>query len=216
MVGQKEAKGLRYKAFPHYDNFVLIYGEDTATGGGVEGPADVCDAMEDEEGDSDDDEESDNEEVEKPEDEEAVEVDQGVEVENAFGASAAKPQSKEKSVISKKRTKSDDGFGQLMTSIGGLCEAYNKKNEAVTGIASYFLTEKEEKDRMMQLNTEIRKLEGLTRQECRLVAQHIIKSPEKIDMFFSLLEDEKTEYVQEQLSECCTYRPTIDFGGGSA
>ncbi|OMO55309.1 hypothetical protein COLO4_36056 [Corchorus olitorius] len=137
----------------------------------------------------------DNEEVEKPEDEEAVEVDQGVEAENAFGASAAKPQSKEKSVTSKKRTKSDDGFGQLMTSIGGLCEAYNKKNEAVTGIASYFLIEKEEKDRRMQLNTEIRKLEGLTRQECRLVAQHIIKSSEKIDMFFSLLEDEKTEYV---------------------
>ncbi|OMO95007.1 hypothetical protein COLO4_16101 [Corchorus olitorius] len=105
------------------------------------------------------------------------------------GSPTAKPPSKEKSVNNKKRTRSVDGFGELMTSIGGSCDAYNEKNEAVKGIASYFLAEKEENDRGMQLNIEIKKLERFTRQECRVVAQFIIKSPEKIDMFFSLPED---------------------------
>ncbi|KAM7475755.1 hypothetical protein LguiB_022998 [Lonicera macranthoides] len=43
--GESNAKGLRFKAFPYYDDWCMIFGNDRATGDMAESAADAADAM---------------------------------------------------------------------------------------------------------------------------------------------------------------------------
>ncbi|OMO82624.1 hypothetical protein COLO4_22902 [Corchorus olitorius] len=127
-------------------------------------------------------------------------------------ASSSKPPSQhdssEKSVNSKKRSRSGEEFGNLVQIIRDFVGAYKENNEHWKCIADYFRLESE---RRTELVKAIMQLTEFTKQERMRGGQHIIKDPAKIDFFFALPEELRSEYVQEQLSECTPYRPSIDF-----
>ncbi|OMO52085.1 hypothetical protein CCACVL1_29364 [Corchorus capsularis] len=217
------ARGLRGKAFPHYDTLFTVFGTDMATGAGAEGPAEAVEAMDDEgesdeeEGNGDEDEGCDEVNILNDEDEPTTwEQTPYVNASNAeLDGSVSKPPSNndqnKKSVTSHKRTKSGDGFNELVQHIGTYVAAYQEKKE---DFANYFKKESDEKERRRALiMKEIVKLENLTKQKHIKVGQYILKDEAKVDFFFGLPEEYRVDYVREQVSECAPYHPSFDFGG---
>ncbi|OMP11819.1 hypothetical protein COLO4_03673 [Corchorus olitorius] len=177
--------GLRGKAFPHYDTFLTVFGTNMATGEGAEGPAEAVEVMDDEggsdeeEGNGDEDEGSDEVHILNDEDEPTTR--ESIPYVNAANAeldgSVSKPPSNndqsKKSMTSHKRTKSGDGFNELVQHIGPYVVAYQERKE---DFANYFKKESDEKERRRALiMKEIVKLENLTKQEHIKVRPYILK-----------------------------------------
>ncbi|XVF56881.1 hypothetical protein PTKIN_Ptkin06aG0155900 [Pterospermum kingtungense] len=122
------AKGWRNKSFSHFDDFVIIFGKDKATGQFVETLADVVEAD-----DQNEEEEFEDANQEIYEEKEATSV---TAVDSQCHTDAT-PTS-DRVGIRRKRSKSSDGFDELVDEIKKFGTPYEKTIEEISGIATFF------------------------------------------------------------------------------
>ncbi|XVF43026.1 hypothetical protein PTKIN_Ptkin02bG0007400 [Pterospermum kingtungense] len=187
------AKGLKNKLFPHFDNFVIIFGRDSATGAGVETAADAV------EGESEDDDEfldEMNNECETSEREHTVK-----DMKASSGATNRR---------SIKRAGSSDGTYELVQQLADFRATYKETFQEIKGIPSFFKNEAERADRMFALPATLDEIIGFSEDELTKVGTYISKDQRKVDFFLALPKECRPGFVRQQLDECSPYNPFFD------
>ncbi|XVF56405.1 hypothetical protein PTKIN_Ptkin06aG0118000 [Pterospermum kingtungense] len=125
------AKGMRNKGFPHFDDFVIIFGKDRATGQCAETPTDVVKAN-----NRNEEEEFKNANQEIDEEKEAT----SVAARDSQCHTNTTPTS-DRVRIKRKRSRSSDGFDELVDEIKKFGTTYEKTTEEISGITTFFKQE---------------------------------------------------------------------------
>ncbi|XVF46036.1 hypothetical protein PTKIN_Ptkin02bG0255900 [Pterospermum kingtungense] len=167
-----DAKGMRNKAFPHYDDFAIIFGKDRATGVGVETTADAVDQL-DEEDDEVEFEEIMNNEFQAGENEQTMD-----DLEGSTGATSRRTRSG-------KRASSFDGTTDL------LVEEFWKFNttyvESIQEMRLFYRKQVEGTDKRFALPVALDELEQhFSIDKLVKVRAYISRDIHKVDYFFAL------------------------------
>ncbi|XVF83852.1 hypothetical protein PTKIN_Ptkin16aG0526600 [Pterospermum kingtungense] len=200
-LGHPTAKGLRNKAFPHYDDCVAIFGRDRATGLGAETTADAVEEI----GDSvDDDSAGANKGTETPTLGTMEDVDGSIGATGATGATSRKSGAH-------KRARSSDGTDELVEQLAGIKNIYQ---DSMQEMMTFFRKEYEGIDRRLGLPQVLEELEGFSVDEIIKVGAYMSKDPTKVDYFFALNPSRRSAYVKILLEECNpSYRPSFAHVG---
>nr|GMC60921.1 SWI/SNF complex subunit SWI3D isoform X1 [Ipomoea batatas] len=92
----------------------------------------------------------------------------------------------------KKRSRSDDGFNDLVAEIHDYIGAYKH-------VATYFQNESENNTRKMKIFEEIMQLPGFSTEEIMNAGEHILKDAHKLDTFFALPKELRSHYMVKQI-----------------
>nr|GMD40608.1 Myb_DNA-bind_3 domain-containing protein [Ipomoea batatas] len=177
------AAGLRNIPFPYLDELMTVWGNDHASIAGAETPADAVEEL-DQRGDNADDFQAD-----------------------VSSCPSTNTANVKKQLTGKKRSRSHDGFNDLVAEIHDYVGAYKH-------VATYFQNESENNTRKMKIFEEIMQLPGFSTEEIMNVGEHIMKDAHKLDTFFALPKELRRHYVVKQLYEIDAYHPTFDFHSG--
>ncbi|XP_031106132.1 uncharacterized protein LOC116010761 [Ipomoea triloba] len=199
------AAGLRNKPFPYLDELMAVWGNDHASGAGAETPADAVEEL-DQRGDNVDDFQVDWE-IGEDEGLGQNEAEHNVDKADLSSCPSTNTANVKKKLTGKKRSRSDDGFNDLVAEIHDYVGAYKH-------VATYFQNESENNTRKMKIFEEIMQLPGFSTEEIMNAGEHILKDSHKLDTFFALPKELRSHYVVKQLSEINAYHPTFDFHGG--
>ncbi|XVF74950.1 hypothetical protein PTKIN_Ptkin13bG0150700 [Pterospermum kingtungense] len=195
------AKGLRNKTFPHFDDFIIIFGKDRATG---ECAKTTADAMEASDRNEQDEFEDDNHDLEGEKESNFVTA-EGSNCHTSTTPISARAE------LRRKRSRSSDGFSELVDQIKMFEAAYKKTAEEINGIATFFKQETDASEKRVKIFSEIMHLEGFTKDELLTVEEYISKEKHKVDFFIALPAEFRRDFIVKQLNECCPYRPSFDF-----
>ncbi|XVF53717.1 hypothetical protein PTKIN_Ptkin05aG0120900 [Pterospermum kingtungense] len=188
------AKGLKNKPFPHFENFVIIFGRDRATGAGAETTADAVEG----ESDDNDDEFLDetNNECETGEREHTIK-----DMEASSGAISRR---------SIKRARSSDGTYELVQQLADFRATCKETFQEIKGIASFFKKEADGADRMFALPAALDEIIGFFEDELTKVGTYISKDQRRVDFFFALPKERRPGFLRQQLNECSPYHSSFD------
>ncbi|XVF64658.1 hypothetical protein PTKIN_Ptkin09bG0185600 [Pterospermum kingtungense] len=206
-----------FENWVRYDDFVIIFGRDRATGEGAES---AVDAVEKEEKEADSEEfnvftrfdgqlKEDDTEVNGGGHDESTKAENDAE----FDVSAyyIDISTRKTQTSSKKKAKSVDGTQQLLHHLINFQSAYQEVTSEMKGIDAFFNKKVDANERRLALFEELKKIEGFFREELLLVGQFMIKDNYKVDYFFSLPRDFKKDYVTMLLHECNPYHPAFGY-----
>ncbi|KAL7184908.1 hypothetical protein ACSBR2_026954 [Camellia fascicularis] len=190
-----DAKHLRNKTFPYFDEWIQIFGKDRATGEFVEGPADAVEAMNAEEdvllhGLVDNDTFLEQMGVNSH-------TGEGIDCSNSATQRACESSAKKKD---KKRSRSNnDVLEELSMFADKLVDVMGKTNEKLEFIGKRMGYSHDVASKRASLNNELTKLPITV--DKRLDACEIISHDvQKLDMFFSLTHDDRLRWVMRLLS----------------
>ena len=179
------------ESFPYFDDFALIVGKDRATGSDCRTPGEMIEEL---------DREVENGEANlfgnNNEDTEAMEI-------NDDSTRSSAPTSSTQSTRRKRKTSrhEDSLMESLSDNIGKFTEVCAASAENIGQIAKCFQFEtamqNEASQRRMNIYAEVRKIDGLRRDEILRAAHLLIQNQLNTDFFFSLTDEEsKFEFIQ--------------------
>nr|POE80570.1 hypothetical protein CFP56_04925 [Quercus suber] len=154
--GHPNAKGLRNKRFPHFDDLALVFGKDRASWDGAQHATDATEEL------------ARGQENQAPTNEAKIEKNAGIEEINGNGygygsQTQISNQGASSKNLNKKRPRSND---ELTKTSMEIMKDFGKKYEETNGhmatIASCFKIEPEEVERRMKVFNELLKIEGLS------------------------------------------------------
>lgn len=177
------AKGLRNKSFPYYDELSQVFGKDRANGECVESPADAVEEIANEEENTPQQSEHQKENTED-------EVSPRIDVQSADTNSRAN-----------KRLKADslEIVKELTFGLQKISNVMETGNENIAKLTSCFQHESDGAKKRSLVNSELMKVAGLTAEEIIKAGRKIALDPLETDYFFSLPEDFRSTYVQALL-----------------
>ncbi|XVF55552.1 hypothetical protein PTKIN_Ptkin06aG0045000 [Pterospermum kingtungense] len=173
------AKRLRGKSFPHFDELGSIFGKDRAIGAGAETTSDMVRAIDGEDN------------VEREQFVDAINTNFDCIEEVSTCATSRRPGSL-------KRANSVEQGNDLLKHLSNFQSTYQ---HGVNEFIAYLRKEFELNDRMKKLSTVLQALEGFTRTELMKVRAHIRKEEWKVKYLFALSEESRIEFVKFQLEE---------------
>ncbi|KAM3688939.1 hypothetical protein ACJW31_09G008700 [Castanea mollissima] len=172
--GHPDAKGLRNKCFPHFDDLALVFGKDRASGDRAQHAIDATE-----------------------------ELARGEINENDSGSQTQIPnQGSSSKNLNKKRPRSNDELIEtLMETMKDFGMKYEETNGHTATIASCFEIELEEAKRRMKVFNELLKIEGLSISERIKAGELLTADTRKCDFFYSLPGDVRYDYVIQVLTD---------------
>ncbi|XVF72674.1 hypothetical protein PTKIN_Ptkin12aG0139000 [Pterospermum kingtungense] len=210
------AKGLRNKPFPFFEELDEIFGLDRATGEGAETAADAVKAEKEKDDENhyfdpfglkEDAEVGENVttqvgggNVGSNTDEEVAEVDI---------STCNMPAGKKNASTSRKKAKSSLGTNDVVDHLVNFQAAYQETTNEMKSISSYVKKEVEKNERKMALFDEWKTVQGFSREELISVGQELMKDTYKMDAFFFMPTDFRSEYLKMLLNEINHYRPSF-------
>nr|POF20883.1 hypothetical protein CFP56_42750 [Quercus suber] len=171
----KGAAACRNKSFPHYEDLCIVYAKDHATGKEAQAPADVVEELEVEKNDDKLDD--------IPEDMDCMQI-------PTLGSNGEEQNARKK----KRRIQSgEDNMVEAMKEVtiilaAQLKDASDNLSKTVIGVVAVESTSK--------INDELLKLPGFTTKERHKATKLIACQHELIDVFLSMLDVEKEEWVK--------------------
>ncbi|CAL5391364.1 unnamed protein product [Camellia sinensis] len=185
MSREPDAKGMRNVPFIYYEDWVILFGKDRATRVLAEGPADMVDALEKED--------ETTEECYTP----IVDL-----PDCSLLASGTPCNQGGSSTTSKKRAREAEGIAKGLVDMAVEFGSFFKKtNTTMEEIAHRIGYAQDLSQARKLVNGELAKLRLNTNDRLR-AATLIVKDAERVDLFFSLLEEEKMERVCLLLAGC--------------
>ncbi|KAL1805101.1 hypothetical protein ACET3Z_028169 [Daucus carota] len=179
------AKGLRNKSFPFYDELAQVFGKDRANGEGVESPADAVEEI------ANDEESNLYQQVGQQKDNLEDEVSPRTNVQQPTDTSA--PGNKRIKIDSLEIVK------ELTYGLQKISNVMETGNENIAKLTSCFQHESDGANKRMMVNSELLKIEGLSPDQFIKAGRKIALDPLEADYFFSLPEDYRSTYVQALL-----------------
>ncbi|CAL5403039.1 unnamed protein product [Camellia sinensis] len=182
---EPDAKGMRNVPFIYYEDWVILFGKDRATGVLAEGPADMVDALEKED--------QTTEECYTP----------IVDLPDCSLSTSGTPCNQGGSgTTSKKRAREAEGIAKGLVDMAVEFGSFFKKtNTTMEEIAHRIGYAQDLSQARKLVNGELAKLRLNTNGRLR-AATLIVKDAERVDLFFSLPEEEKMEWVCLLLAGC--------------
>ncbi|GMP94802.1 hypothetical protein CsSME_00044107 [Camellia sinensis var. sinensis] len=182
---EPDAKGMRNVPFIYYEDWVILFGKDRATGVLAEGPADMVDALEKED--------QTTEECYTP----IVDL-----PDCSLSASGTPCNQGGSGTTSKKRAREAEGIAKGLVDMAVEFGSFFKKtNTTMEEIAHRIGYAQDLSQARKLVNGELAKLRLNTNDRLR-AATLIVKDAERVDLFFSLPEEEKMEWVCLLLAGC--------------
>lgn len=190
-----DAKHLRNKTFPYFDEWIQIFGKDRATGEFAEGPADAVEAMNAEEdvllhGLADNDTFIEQMGVNSH-------TGEGMDCSNSATQRACESSAKKKD---KKRSRSDDDVVEELSMFADkLVDVMGKTNEKLEFIGKRMGYSHDVASKRASLNDELTKLPIIVDERldaCEIISHDV----QKLDMFFSLTHNDRLRWVMRLLS----------------
>ncbi|XP_057511419.1 uncharacterized protein LOC130793638 [Actinidia eriantha] len=186
---EKDVKGMRNKTFPYYEAWLVLFGKDRATGDLAEGPADSVAAIETEQASKEN----------LPESPVLQFSAADMESMSANGGTSSKCPSSS-NAKSKKRGRSAEGISkglaEMANAFGIMFENTNNRMAEIAHRIGYAHDLSQQR---RQVNAELSQLPLDSNQRLR-AASMIVQEAERIDLFFSLSQEEKVEWVFMLLS----------------
>ncbi|XP_057778464.1 uncharacterized protein At2g29880-like isoform X3 [Salvia miltiorrhiza] len=172
----------RNKMFPFYDDLVIIFGKDRATGSNAENPTDIMEEIQ----------------REKFNTNEEDSIDIGEDSDTSFSFSSMHSTRSEGTSHQKKKRK----VGEPMTA--DIKEAASVIASEIAKASQLFSkaigVDAEISEKRKKINSEIKKIPNLTVGEAIKAVCHIASHPELIDVFFSMEEENKEQLVRAILN----------------
>uniref|UniRef100_A0A162AHN3 Uncharacterized protein n=1 Tax=Daucus carota subsp. sativus TaxID=79200 RepID=A0A162AHN3_DAUCS len=177
------AKGLRNKSFPFYDELAQVFGKDRANGEGVESPADAVEEI------ANDEESNLYQQAGQQKDNLEDEV------------SPRNVQPTDTGARGSKRIKTDslEIVKELTFGLQKISNVMETEYENIAKLTSCFQHESDGANKRMMVNSELLKIEGLSPDQFIKAGRKIALDPLETDYFFSLPEDYRSTYVQALL-----------------
>ncbi|KAK6930949.1 Myb/SANT-like domain [Dillenia turbinata] len=196
-----DAKALKNKVFPYYEDLCIVFGRNRMNGKGAET---VMDAVEEVDG------ELGNNNIPLMAVAEEADVDASQDdAEAAQSASASRPYRKRKrlsaSNASLERSISSDDASSGLGEIAKVMKTYLETTSQQFSILSRLLgsqeaAEKDTADRRRKVNGELKRIQNLNLQARLRAASLIVSDPAKVDLFLSLTDDDRREWVSMLLT----------------
>ncbi|KAM3708278.1 hypothetical protein ACB098_02G086300 [Castanea mollissima] len=191
--GHPDAKGLRNKRFPHFDDLALVFGKDRASGDRAQHAIDATEEL------------ARGQENQSPTNEAEIEKNAGIgEINgNDSGSQTQIPnQGSSSKNLNRKRPRSNDELIEtLMETMKDFGKKYEETNGHMATIASCFKIESEEAERRMKVFNELLKIEGLSISERIKAGELLTADTRKCDFFYSLPGDVRYDYVIQVLTD---------------
>ncbi|KAL0308813.1 UNVERIFIED_CONTAM: hypothetical protein Sradi_5823600 [Sesamum radiatum] len=173
------------KPFPFYDDLLVIFGKDRATGNNADGPADMMEEIQREEVNND------------PNDDVETTIENGLEdLDASMSFSPLQSPRTEGIQKKKKRSRSVDN---LMIMTEGIKEAASVIGSEIAKASQLFSkaigVEAEVSEKRQKIDSEIRKIPNLTATEVIKVVCRIAQNHELTDVFFSMNEEGREQLV---------------------
>lgn len=178
------AKGLRNKSFPFYEELAQVFGKDRANGECVESPADAMEEI------AEDEENSPNQQPGQQQN--SIEDEVSPET-NAQPVDASSRRSK------RIKTDSLEIVKKLTYGLQKISDVMESGNENIARLTNCFQHESEGAKKRMLVNSELLKVEGLSPEQIIKAGRKIALDPLETDYFFSLPEDFRSTYVHALL-----------------
>ncbi|KAL4604293.1 hypothetical protein ACB092_10G182900 [Castanea dentata] len=176
--GHPDAKGLRNKRFPHFDDLALVFGKDRASGDRAQHAIDATEEQKKNAGVG-----------------EINGNDSGSQTQIPNQGSSSKN-------LNKKRPRSNDELIEtLMETMKDFGKKYEETNGHMATIASCFKIESEEAERRMKVFNELLKIEGLSISKRIKVGELLTADTRKCAFFYSLPGDVRYDYVIQVLTD---------------
>ncbi|KAF5952622.1 hypothetical protein HYC85_010566 [Camellia sinensis] len=180
---EPDAKGMRNVPFPYYEDWLILFGKDRATGALAESPADMVAALEKEDQTTD--------ECYTP----MMDLSGVNNMNCSLSANGTPTNQSTSATTSKKRARESEsiakGLAEMATQFGSFFE---KTNTTMAEIAHRIGYAHDISEARKLVNGELSKLPLNSNDRLR-AATLIVKDAERVDLFFSLPEEEKMEWV---------------------